>query len=133
MTIFRHMVLTAAMVVAAPVQAAPQFEDLSKLEARLTATLGADIGEPGGPSRPIDRRLKLADCPEPATITTPRPSAALVRCGPIGWRIHVPLIQAARVQPAVVAAKPAPVQQTGRASWRERGGTSVYIPVVAVP
>src|SRR3546814_19256216 len=111
MTIFRHMVLTAAMVVAAPVQAAPQFEDLSKLEARLTATLGADIGEPGGPSRPIDRLLKLADCPEPATITTPRPPAALVRCGPIGWRNHVPLIQAARVQTAVGAANPGPPEQ----------------------
>ena len=33
------------------------------LESRVSAALGAGIGEPGGPARPIDRRLRLMPCP----------------------------------------------------------------------
>src|SRR5690606_18069901 len=95
-----------------------QFEDLAQLEARVIARLGAGIGQPGGPARPIDRRLKLAACPSPAMISVPMPTAAMAECAPIGWRIHVPLLRtrAAEVpKPAAVAApkRPEPVIRKG--------------------
>ena len=55
--IFRHLILAAA-IVATPV-AAQNFEDLDQLETQVTASLGAGIGEVGGPAQPIDRRLLL--------------------------------------------------------------------------
>lgn len=79
-----------ALLIAAPA-AAQTFEDLDQLEAQVVASLGAGIGEPGGPARPIDRRLRLAACPEPATVGDTAMGAVTVRCRPVGWRIRVPL------------------------------------------
>ncbi len=77
------------------------------LEMRLTAALGAGVGEPGGPSRPVDRRLKLAPCPEPASFEPPALGAATIRCEPLGWRIRVPLVRiAAAAQAAGGKAEP---------------------------
>ena len=91
---FRRLLLLSALC-AAPAGAATGFEDLAQLEARVTATLGAGIGQPGGPARPIDRRLKLAACPASPSLAVPTPFAAVVQCEPIGWRIHVPLVRPA--------------------------------------
>ncbi len=77
------------------------------LERRLTAAIGAGVGEPGGPSRPIDRRLKLAPCPQPASFEPPALGAATIRCEPLGWRIRVPLVRiAAAAQVAAARAEP---------------------------
>lgn len=88
-TIFRRLTLFAAAF-AAPASA-QSFEDLDLLERRLLDTLAADIGEPGGPARPLDRRLRLAPCPEPAAFDAPALGAVAIRCRPLGWRIRVPL------------------------------------------
>ena len=90
MTYFRRIAVLGALI-AAPALAAPQFEDLDLLEARITATLGAGIGQPGGPARPIDRRLRLAACPGPVSVEAPTLGAATVRCEQLGWRIRVPV------------------------------------------
>ena len=90
MTLFRHLVLLTAAC-AAPA-AAQGFQDLDALEARVTAALGADIGQPGGPSGPIDRRLKLAACPQAVSVEAPALGAATVRCEALGWRIRVPVV-----------------------------------------
>ena len=87
--IFRHFVLLAAL--AASPAVAQGFEDLEQLEAQVTASLGAGIGEPGGPARPIDRRLRLMPCPEQAAIEDPALGAVTVRCASVGWRIRIPL------------------------------------------
>ncbi len=79
-----------ALALAAPLQAAP-FEDIATLEARVIGALDAGIGAPGGPIAPIDRRLKLAACPAPATIDPPALGAVALRCAALGWRIRVPL------------------------------------------
>lgn len=92
MTDFRRLLLLGALC-AAPATAATGFEDLGLLEARITATLGAGIGEVGGPARPVDRRLKLAACPTSPALAVPTPFAAVVQCEPLGWRIHVPLVR----------------------------------------
>ncbi len=110
MTLFRHLILPA-LALAAPVGAAP-FEDLDRLEARVVAAVGAGIGEPGGPARPIDRRLRLAACPSAPMMTTPMPGAATIVCEALGWRIHVPLARMAIIE-ASARAKPEPVIRKG--------------------
>ena len=62
--------------------------------------LGADIGEPGGPTVPLDRRLKLAACPSDVLIDPPVLGAATLRCAEIGWRIRVPLVRGGKPLPA---------------------------------
>ena len=105
MTIFRR--LAPAILMVGTTANAQGFEDISMLEMRLTASLGAGVGAPGGPSRPIDRRLKLAPCPQPASFEPPALGAATIRCEPIGWRIRVPLVRiAAAAQPAGEKAEP---------------------------
>lgn len=102
-TVFRHLTLIAA-ILAAPATA-QTFENLDSLEGRLVDTLAADIGEPGGPSGPIDRRLRLAACPAPAEIDAPHLGAVAIRCTALGWRIRVPLTPG-----ATASATAAPVQ-----------------------
>jgi flagella basal body P-ring formation protein FlgA len=90
--------ILAANIAAAPAGAATDalgFEDLSKLETRLTTALDAGIGVPGGPLTHIDRRVKLQPCPSPVTIDPPALGAVALRCEALGWRIRVPLIRLA--------------------------------------
>ena len=108
MTLFRRLTLLP-LFCAAPV-AAQGFQDLTQLEARVTAALGAEIGQPGGPIQPIDRRLKLAACPVPVTVEAPVLSAATVRCEPLGWRIRVPVLSTGA---AAKVAKAEPVIRKG--------------------
>ena len=100
MTIFRHLAAALACAAAPATAAAPQFEPLDRLEAGIVATLGAPIGQPGGPAQPIDRRLKLAACPQSPEIAVPTPASAVVRCSEMGWQIYVPLVRKAAVQAA---------------------------------
>ena len=109
MSAFRRFTLLLALC-ASPA-AAQGFENLEQLEMQLAAALGANIGEPGGPAHPIDRRLKLAACPTPATIEPPALGAATIRCAPLGWRIRVPLTRGAT----------APASVAGPASSEPRG------------
>jgi len=87
---FRRLVLLSA-VWAAPV-AAQGFENLEMLDSRISAALGAGIGEPGGAATPVDRRLHLAACPQPVEIAEPAMGAVTVRCQSLGWRIRIPLV-----------------------------------------
>lgn len=67
------------------------FQNLDQLDSLVTTTVGANIGEAGGPIAPIDRRLRLAACPQIPSIEGPVFGAAIVRCDKLGWRIRVPL------------------------------------------
>lgn len=93
MTNFRRFVPLALLIGTAA--HAQGFEDLAALDRKVAAALGADFGEPGGPARPIDKRLKLAACPQPAIVDAPAMGAVLVRCEPLGWRIRVALTRSA--------------------------------------
>lgn len=99
-TIFRHL-LPAAILIGGTAQA-QSFQQLASLDDAVAQTLGAGIGEPGGAARPIDRRLKLAPCPSDPEIGVPAMGAVNIKCAPLGWRISVPLVPAARAE----AAKP---------------------------
>ena len=98
MTIFRHLAAALACAAVPAAAAAPQFEPLDRLEAGIVSTLGAPIGQAGGPAQPIDRRLKLAACPQSPEIAVPTPASAIVRCSEMGWQIYVPLVRKAAAQ-----------------------------------
>jgi flagella basal body P-ring formation protein FlgA len=89
--IFRRLALLAATAAAAPALA-QGFENLDALDSRIAGALGAAIGEPGGAANALDRRLRLAACPAPATISEPLQGAVTVRCDSIGWRIRVAVV-----------------------------------------
>ncbi|MDO6416558.1 flagella basal body P-ring formation protein FlgA [Sphingomonas sp. BIUV-7] len=141
--------LLPLLAIATPAAAAP-FQNLEALESRLINALGAGVGEPGGLATPIDRRMKLATCPQPVTIDPPVMGAVALRCPAIGWRIRVPLQRlqgaapasysaraqgaggyAAMAQPA--AAKAAPVVRRGDPVdlIAETGGFSVSVTATA--
>ena len=103
--------ILALSLLAAPATAA--FHDIDALEARLIGALGAGIGEAGGPVAPIDRRLKLAQCPATVAIDPPMLGAVALRCG-ASWRIRVPLKQLAVARmPIAMVAKAEPVVRRG--------------------
>jgi flagella basal body P-ring formation protein FlgA len=107
--IFATLVILAMMLMLgleSPARA-QNFENLDRLDSLVAMSVGANRGEPGGPVTPIDRRLRLAACPQQPTVDTPQLNAATVACASLGWRIRVPLApgqQAAKPQiPAVSA------------------------------
>jgi flagella basal body P-ring formation protein FlgA len=117
---FRRLVLLAASV-AAPVSAQSTqrvlgFENLPMLDSRISAALGAGIGEPGGPVSAVDRRLHLAACPQPVEIAEPAMGAVTVRCQTLGWRIRIPLVgngRSASAATPAAAARAAPTIRRG--------------------
>ena len=111
---FRRLLLLLSGLAATPLSA-QGFENLGLLDSRISAALGAGIGEPGGAANPLDRRLHLAACPQPAEIAEPAMGAVTVRCQPLGWRIRVPLVQSQSTSTAAVpaAAHAAPVIRRG--------------------
>ena len=97
MRIALPIVLTAAMAASAPASAQsalPPAQNLDQLERMVVSTLGAEVGQPGGPMAPIDRRMRLADCSGAIQIDPPMPGAVTVRCTTAGWRLRVPLARA---------------------------------------
>lgn len=129
---FRSALIPIALLLGTAAQAqTAAFENIDRLEARVVAALDADIGVPGGPATPIDRRLKLARCPSPATIDPPALGAVAIRCEAVGWRIRVPLMRlaaapAAAVKAELVIRKGDPVEL-----YVETGGFSVSTEAIA--
>ena len=68
------------------VSAATPYQDLDTLDARVALVLGAS-----GTAMPIDRRIKLATCPDEPEISSPSSGVVSVRCVALGWRIRVPV------------------------------------------
>jgi len=130
------LLLGFAALASAPAAAAP-FQNIDALEARLINALGAGVGEPGGLAAPIDRRLKLATCPQSVTIDPPALGAVALRCVPLGWRIRVPLQRlsgaAASVGATAMVAKVEPAVRRGDPVdlVAETGGFSVSVNAVA--
>lgn len=84
--------LLVAPVFAASLPANAQaIQNLGEIDVLVAATMGAEVGQPGGARALVDRRLKLKACPVALEITGPDMGAAAVRCPTLGWRIRVPL------------------------------------------
>ncbi|MFM6853141.1 MAG: hypothetical protein ACKOUM_03570, partial [Sphingopyxis sp.] len=66
---------------AAPYSALGQqhFQNLDAIDALIATATGASIGEPGGATRPVDRRLQLAACPAVIEVDPPAMGAVAVR------------------------------------------------------
>ena len=104
--IFRRVALLLLALLAVPLPALAQgFENLEMLDNRVAAALGANIGEPGGATTPIDRRLRLQACPQPVEIGEPMAGAVAVRCIPLGWRIRVSIVASAETRQVASAAQ----------------------------
>lgn len=92
----RPALLLLMLLVARPAlaqSALPPAQDLNQLEQMVVTTLGADIGQPGGPMTAIDRRMRLAACPIGIQIDPPVGGSLTVRCTTAGWRLRVPLMR----------------------------------------
>ncbi|MEY3633683.1 MAG: hypothetical protein RLZZ61_93 [Pseudomonadota bacterium] len=70
--------LLLIMSAAAPVQ----FEDLALLDKNIQIQANAE---------PVDKRLKLAKCPDAPVIMPAINGGVVVRCLALGWRLHVPV------------------------------------------
>ncbi|MEC3912144.1 flagella basal body P-ring formation protein FlgA [Sphingobium sp. CR2-8] len=95
---FSSILLAAATLTSvqpAQAQGAQKFENLDRIDSLVAMTVGANLGEPGGPAAPVDRRLRLAACPATPSIEGPVFGAAMVKCDALGWRIRVPLVAGA--------------------------------------
>jgi flagella basal body P-ring formation protein FlgA len=96
-----------ALLAAAPLPAAAvAATDLAMIDNAVAAFTGQPIGVPGGAAQPVDRRLRLASCSAPLALTWygSAQTSVLVSCPDAGsWRIFVPVVQARRDAPAVIA------------------------------
>ncbi len=104
----RHIVasLAAGLAVCAatPVKAQQANEDWQTIDV-LTDMVANALGRT---ATPVDRRIKLARCPEQASVTAIDAHTLAVRCTSLGWRLRVPMTGPANtiVTPAAYA-KPA--------------------------
>lgn len=70
---------------------ATSFASPAAIDSAVSAFLGAEVGEAGGATRPVDRRLKLADCADGFLVDWYGRSGTTlqVSCPSRGWRIFV--------------------------------------------
>lgn len=82
--------LAAASTAALPsaAQADPSHQDWATVDQQTQQVAGAL----GRTAAPIDRRIKLARCPERPAITAMNSSNLAVRCPSLGWRLRVAML-----------------------------------------
>ncbi|MGH6693736.1 flagella basal body P-ring formation protein FlgA [Sphingopyxis sp.] len=88
-TLTRLVACAAAVSLAAPIAAQAQQgnEDWQTIDV-LTDMVANAMGRN---ATPVDRRIKLARCPEQASVTALDAQTLAVRCASLGWRLRVPL------------------------------------------
>ena len=112
--------LPALALAALPTALAAQaggFADPAAIDAEITAFTGAPTGSPGGARHPVDRRLRMAHCPQPLALAWHGRRADMVRveCPAIaGWQVFVPVNAAASPGAAMAVSRPAPVVERGQ-------------------
>lgn len=103
----------AACAAANPVFAQQANEDWQTIDV-LTAMVANAMGRT---ATPVDRRIKLARCPEQASVTPIDANALAVRCASLGWRLRVPMTTPAGAAPMATSysrsAASAPVIRRG--------------------
>lgn len=96
----------AAASLAAPITAQAQQgnEDWQTIDV-LTDMVANAMGRN---ATPVDRRIKLARCPEQASVTALDAQTLAVRCASLGWRLRVPMTAPAGASPIAASfARPA--------------------------
>lgn len=103
------------MIAATPVVAhsQPAIEDWQTIDT-LTAMVANAMGRN---ATPVDRRIRLARCPEQATVTAIDAQTLAVRCASLGWRLRVAMTAGADAAPVAIgparSAASAPVIRRG--------------------
>ncbi|QUM72670.1 flagella basal body P-ring formation protein FlgA [Sphingopyxis granuli] len=91
----------AAIPAASAQQATEDWQTIDTLTAMVANAMGRSAA-------PIDRRIKLARCPEQASITAIDSQTLAVRCPSLGWRLRVPMTGPAGAMPVTAqSARPA--------------------------
>lgn len=80
--------LTLAMGAATPAAAQGPTQDWQSVDA-MTQNIARALGRDAAP---IDRRIKLAQCPEKPEITAMNANSLAVRCTSLGWRLRVAMM-----------------------------------------
>lgn len=123
-------ILAGALAAGAPALAAG-FHDLASIDREVARFTGAPIGTTGGARLPVDRRLKLSQCPTPLALewygSTNR--TVLVRC-PVadGWRLFVPVtagLTPAKAEPVVARGEAVSIAVQGRGFTVSRQGEAL--------
>ncbi|MDK2760225.1 MAG: flagella basal body P-ring formation protein FlgA [Sphingopyxis sp.] len=103
----------SASALAIPAAAQQGNEDWQTIDV-LTAMVANAMGRTASP---IDRRIKLARCPEQAAVTAIDAQTLAVRCNSLGWRLRVPMTGAVNAAPTAAGfvrpASSAPVIRRG--------------------
>ena len=81
----RHTAFASTLLIAAPVLA-NDFEDFDMLDARISELAAAS----GEKAEAIDRRIKLARCPDAPSLEKGSAGMIAIRCQALGWRLRVP-------------------------------------------
>ncbi len=89
MTFFRRALHLALLIPAAA--GAQDFQSHAAIDAQVSNALAGS----GTTAKPVDRRLKLAACPEPLRIDPPVLGAIALNCPARGWRLRVSLEESA--------------------------------------
>jgi flagellar basal body P-ring formation protein FlgA len=131
MRMIRTLAATGLLTLAAT-GALASTHDLAGIDQAVARFTGAPTGQPGGARLPVDRRLKLSNCPEPLALEWHGGAAqtVLVRC-PVagGWRLFVPVEgggqQAAKAQPVVARGEAVAIAVEGRGFTLSRQGEAL--------
>lgn len=113
--------LAAGLTLAPAAQAQQGTEDWQAIDA-LTQTVASALGRT---ATPVDRRIKLARCPEQATVTAVDAQTLAVRCQSLGWRLRVPMTGGG----ANAAAAPASFAQPSSSAPVIRRGDNVRVTI----
>jgi len=87
-----------AVLTAMPAMAQTSHADLAAVDRAVAQFTGTPQGTPGGAAQPVDRRLRLAPCSLPLTLSWygSRRDTVEVACPMAGgWKLYVPLMGAA--------------------------------------
>lgn len=88
------MLAASAMLAPSGALAQATFADPAAIDADVAMFTGAPLGQPGGARSPVDRRLRMAMCPQPLSLSWHGRRADMVRveCPALsGWQIFVPV------------------------------------------
>ena len=101
-------------LIAVPAHAASN--DPAALDFAVAQFTGVPLGQPGGAAQPVDRRLRLAACTNPLSLGwyAGRRDTVLVQCPDMGgWRLFVPVLQAAAKGDAVLRGEAVTIAVSG--------------------
>ncbi|WP_374525674.1 flagella basal body P-ring formation protein FlgA [Sphingopyxis sp.] len=101
----RKLILYLAAVAVAPSASAQQASEDWQTIDMLTQAVANAMGRS---ATPIDRRIKLARCPEQASVAAIDAQTLAVRCASLGWRLRVPMSGPAGAAPAAAGFAAAP-------------------------